>query len=101
MRVGCEVFTAENGMDAIQVYQAHQNQIDLVILDIAMPVMDGSECFYKLKSINPQLPIVISTGYSDETQTDPLLSKGAAGLLPKPYDLAKMAALIRRPIARK
>lgn len=100
-RIGCEVFLAENGIEAVEQYKKNQDRIQLVILDIAMPIMDGPECFRRLRAINPQLPVVISTGYSDETQTDPLLLSGAVGLLPKPYDLTKMAALIKRPIARK
>lgn len=99
-RLGCKVLCAENGEDALLVYEKHKDVVQMVILDIAMPIMSGPECFKKLRELNSQIPIAISSGFSDESQTEPLLAMGATTLLPKPYGLYKLADLIERTIPR-
>jgi two-component system cell cycle sensor histidine kinase/response regulator CckA len=93
-RLRCDVLLASNGADAIEVFENAPHPIDLVILDVAMPVMDGAECFYKLRNIDPKLPIVISSGFADQAHTEKLIADGANGILPKPYDLNQMSKLI-------
>jgi signal transduction histidine kinase/CheY-like chemotaxis protein len=95
--LGCDVLLACNGAEAVDVVEKDGTGIDLVILDIAMPVMDGTECFYKLRDIDPQLPIIISSGFADEAHTERLIADGASGLLPKPYDMNQMVELIQSP----
>jgi CheY-like chemotaxis protein len=95
------VLLACNGAEAVDVVEKGGASIDLVILDIAMPVMDGTECFYKLRDIDPQLPIVISSGFADEAHTERLIADGASGLLPKPYDMNQMIELIQSPGAQE
>jgi signal transduction histidine kinase len=94
-RLGCEVLLATNGLEAVEVVSTEVTNIDLVILDVAMPQMDGTECFYKLREIDDRLPIVISTGFADESHTEKLMADGANGLLPKPYEIDHMAEVLR------
>jgi len=61
---GYTVLTAANGIEALTVYQARGKEIDLVILDLIMPEMDGHKCIQKLKSINPEINVIMSSGYS-------------------------------------
>lgn len=96
-RLGCEVMLARNGAEAVDAVEQESGDIDLVILDVAMPIMDGTECFYKLRDIDPELPIVISSGFADQRHTEKLIADGATGLLPKPYDLDQMVDIIRMP----
>jgi CheY-like chemotaxis protein len=63
------VLTASNGLEALQVIDTHQ-EVDLVLLDIKMPEMDGSEFLRRLRQVNKELPILISTAYGDYVQQD-------------------------------
>ncbi len=94
-RLGCDVLLASNGEEAVEMVRNDPTRIDLIILDLAMPKMDGVECFYKLREIDPRLPVIVSSGYADEGRTEKLVADGADGILPKPYDLEQMANVIR------
>ena len=80
------VLTAENGLAALEVFSQKYRQIDLVILDIAMPIMNGVECFKQLKAVCPEVKVLITSGYAESRETEFLLSEGALGFLPKPYE---------------
>lgn len=95
-RFGCEVLLAKDGSEALDVYQsaqANQMKIDVVILDMAMPVMDGMSCFAALKRLDPFVRVVVSSGNLDDSRFDSLISKGALSVLPKPYDVHQLTAV--------
>ena len=71
------------------------SEISLILLDIAMPVMSGEEAFPELKRIRPDVPIVISSGYSEVEATRRFLGEGIAGFIQKPYTAAKLAAKVQ------
>ncbi len=66
---GYQVLTASNGLEALKELEQHQ-EIDLVLLDVKMPVMDGSEFLRRVRQFNTELPILISTAYGDLVQQD-------------------------------
>ncbi|MDF7809055.1 transporter substrate-binding domain-containing protein [Pontiellaceae bacterium B12219] len=84
-KLGYEVLCAENGADALQAYREKHELIKLVILDVVMPVMNGKDCFQALRQINPDIRILISTGFSTEIDVEDMLSAGRCDLLHKPY----------------
>jgi signal transduction histidine kinase/CheY-like chemotaxis protein len=86
LNMGFEVITAANGAEAVAAYRMHQDRIALVILDVAMPVMSGIDCFRRLKEVNPNICVLIASGYSKSGEVDNLLTAGACGYLGKPYD---------------
>ena len=94
-RLGCQVMVAKNGAEAVSIYRASQDIIDVVILDLGMPVMNGIECLAILKSINPCVQVIISSGYMDDAHSEIIREKGAAGMLPKPYDAGALASIFR------
>lgn len=94
-RLGCRVLIAEDGKEALSVYRQSQNEIDLVILDLGMPKMNGIECLKALKSIDPGVRVVVSTGYVDDERSSAIMAKGAVGILPKPYDVPTLATLFK------
>jgi DNA-binding NtrC family response regulator len=94
--LGYSVLLAENGIDAVQIYQENPNEIDLVLLDMIMPKQGGHQTFFKIKAIDPNANILLSSGYVSESEVNDLLSKGAKGFLPKPHRLRDMAKEIRR-----
>jgi PAS domain S-box-containing protein len=94
--VGYVVATCNNGGEAVAYYREHGDETDLIILDMNMPVMSGSDCFYELKKINPDVKVVISTGYTVQTEAHKLISESAVGLIQKPFKFATLADEIHR-----
>ncbi|MFI5379251.1 MAG: PAS domain S-box protein [Tepidisphaerales bacterium] len=94
--IGFEVLTAADGQQAVELYQARWNEIDVVVLDLTMPRMDGEETFRELRRINPDVRVIMSSGYSEHEISTRFAGKGLAGFLQKPYNLATLRELFRR-----
>lgn len=86
----CQVLTASSGEEAIRLQKEFSGELDLVVLDIGMPGMGGHACLRELKRLQPDLKVLISSGYFAEGQTKQLLDHGAQGYLTKPYRLAEL-----------
>jgi PAS domain S-box-containing protein len=97
--VGCRVSSAGDGREAVDLYRRMGKEIDAVILDIVMPNMDGIAAFRALKEINPNIRVLLSSGYSIQGDAQKLLKEGAADFLQKPFlkpDLiAKLSMVFR------
>jgi signal transduction histidine kinase/CheY-like chemotaxis protein len=85
VRAGMTVTTAEHGGDALARFESATTPIDAVVLDMAMPVIAGPECFRRLRELRPGLPIVIASGYTVDAEARALISGGAATFLEKPF----------------
>jgi CheY-like chemotaxis protein len=84
-RLGCKVLTADSGAAAIELLQRHAAEVALIILDLSMPVMSGLETLPELRKVRPDVPVLISSGYS-ESETIRLFSgQTISGFLQKPY----------------
>jgi PAS domain S-box-containing protein len=81
-RAGFHVLTANDGVEAVEIFSQEHERIELVILDVTMPRMSGRDAFRRLLEIDPNARILFSTGYSDEHIAE---LDGAIGLLSKPY----------------
>jgi len=90
-----DVLEAENGAQALHLYQEHAERVGLVLLDLDMPIMDGAETFTRLRELNPALNILFSTGAWDQ---DPRLAtrvpQGPTGVLHKPYRMEQLKAAL-------
>ncbi len=93
------ILTAESGEEAVEIYERKGDQIDLVILDIGMPGMGGHRCFKELLKINPEVKVLIATGYSANGKVKETLEAGAAGFIGKPYRLIDMVKKIREVLS--
>ena len=93
-KLGYEGLVARNGQEAIELYQTHPTQISLVLLDMVMPKMDGPETFNELKKINPNIKILITSGYGSTAKVKKMLAQGGAGFIPKPFDLDQLSEAI-------
>lgn len=93
-RHGYRVITAENGREAINKYKKHM--IDMVVLDLGLPDMNGLSCFKTLKSINHNAKIIISTGSYTISDEKEVLDLGAVAVLPKPYSLNELISTAKR-----
>ena len=94
--LGYSVLLAENGLDAVEIYRSNPEEIDLVLLDMIMPKAGGHQTFIQLKNIDPEVKVILSSGFVSLDEVDDLLQNGAAGFLPKPHRIGDMAREIRR-----
>jgi PAS domain S-box-containing protein len=90
---GYQVVTAESGEEAIGYLKELTDRIDIVLLDMIMPGMDGEATFKALRALSPDLPVMLTSGYVQEEKSERLINAGALGLIYKPY---KAEALLRR-----
>jgi two-component system cell cycle sensor histidine kinase/response regulator CckA len=97
--LGYTVLTAQNGEDAVALYKKKGKKIDLVILDMIMPGISGSEVFDTLKSMNPEIKVILSSGYSLNGQAMSILSRGCSGFIQKPFSLIDLSRKIREVLA--
>jgi CheY-like chemotaxis protein len=97
--LGYQVAMASDGDEAIRHFRTHHGQIDLVILDFALPRMNGRECFSALKQIDPQVKALLSSGYGLDGELQEALAEGMAGFVQKPYVISQVAEAIRRVLA--
>jgi PAS domain S-box-containing protein len=93
--MGYIVLTAQGGREALETYKKHQDAIALVILDIVMPSMKGGEVFDRLKEINPDVKVLLSTGYSIDGEATKILERGGKGFIQKPFDIKQLSQSIR------
>jgi two-component system, cell cycle sensor histidine kinase and response regulator CckA len=94
--LGYTVVSAENGVQAIEIYTSEHSSISLVVMDMIMPQMPGYELFYELKKINPEVRVLISSGYSSDAKTQELLANGARGFIQKPFAVEELAHEVER-----
>jgi CheY-like chemotaxis protein len=92
---GYRVIIAHNGFEALKIYQSAVNQIALVILDFFLPVMDGDAVFDELRTINPTVNVVLSSGFAEQTKIAAMLARGLRGFIPKPYTREKLLEQVR------
>lgn len=100
-RTGYRVLTARNGEDAIKLYRKKRDRIDMVLLDMIMPNMGGAETYDRLKEINPNIRVLLSSGYSINGQAVQILEQGCDGFVQKPFGIAKLSQSIRKVLDKK
>ena len=93
--LGYSVLLAENGADAVEIYEANPGAVDLVLMDMIMPKLGGSQAFGKIREIDPQAKILLSSGFVNEEDIQHLLKQGACGFLSKPHRLPVVVKAIR------
>ena len=99
-KLGYKTLVAGNGMDAIEIYKEKKNHIDMVILDMIMPEMDGGETYDKLKQINPDVKVLLSSGYSINSQATEILERGCDGFIQKPFTMKNLSQKIREVLGK-
>ena len=92
--LGYKVRLAKNGKEGKEIFYRHHEEIDIVFLDLIMPVMDGKSTFYHLIQIDPDAKVIISTGFEENETVQALLDLGAVDILLKPYSLEQLSELM-------
>jgi len=85
--IGYRVVTAKDGKEAVQVYEKNWHEIDIVLLDIVMPNMGGGEAYDRMKGINPDVKVLLLSGYSINGGAREILKRGCDGFMQKPFDM--------------
>jgi len=93
--LGYKVLTAKSAIEAIGFYKREGENIDLIILDMIMPEMGGGDAYDKLKEIDPNIRVLLSSGYSIDGQASEILSRGCSGFIQKPFNLLQLSRKIR------
>jgi PAS domain S-box-containing protein len=93
-KLGYTVLESNNGRHAVELYKKLQDKINLVVLDIVMPDMGGGEVYDRLKEINPDVKVLLSSGYSIDDQASEILERGCDDFIQKPFSLKAMADTI-------
>ena len=99
--LGYKVIAARSGEEAIRLYLKNADKIDLVVMDMIMPGMGGGETFDNLKTINPDIKVLLSSGYSINGQASKILERGCDGFIQKPFNLNQLSEKIQRIISKK
>ncbi|NIS37710.1 response regulator [Candidatus Saccharibacteria bacterium] len=92
--MGYNFIEAANGKEAVEVYKANKDRVDLVILDYAMPGLNGKQTYYLLKKLNPNIRVILCTGYSEQKKIWELTRHENVEFLPKPFTIETLSKRI-------
>ncbi len=95
-RLGLEVITAADGKEAVETFRKDRKKIDLVLLDLTMPGLDGGEALEEIRKIDPSARVVIASGYSEADLAERFAGRDLDGILQKPYSLGRLRGLLSR-----
>ncbi len=93
--MGYTVYVAGSGQEGIAVYMEKRDKIDLIVLDMIMPGISGSETFDRLRKINPNIKVLLSSGYSLNGKAQEIMDRGCNGFLQKPFKLEELSSKVR------
>jgi nitrogen-specific signal transduction histidine kinase/CheY-like chemotaxis protein len=98
--LGYQVLTAMSGQEAVKVYEENRSKIDLVILDMIMPEMGGGETFDRLKEVNPEIKVILASGYSLNGEASGIMARGCKGFIQKPARIAELSQRVRNVLGK-
>jgi PAS domain S-box-containing protein len=99
--LGYRALLAKDGKEAIEICQNSPDRIDLVVLDMIMPGMDGGVVFDRIREYNPEIKVLLSSGYSLNGQAKTILERGCDGFIQKPFSIKELSQKIREILDRK
>jgi len=99
--MGYQVFCAGSGREALDIYREKGGRIDLIVLDMIMPGMSGTETFERLRELDPNGKILLCSGYSIEGKAAKLIEKGCGGFIQKPFRMEDLSREVRTILDRK
>ncbi len=99
--LGYTVFGAKGGREAVEIFNAHKEEIDMIILDMIMPDMGGAEAFDRIKAIDPNVKVLLSSGFSIAGQAREILNRGCDGFIQKPFNLVELSKKISEILTKK
>lgn len=95
-KLGFDLEMAPDGREAVELFRKDPKKYDLVLMDLTMPHMNGELAFAKMRNVNPDIPIVLMSGFNEEQASSRFKGKGLSGFLEKPFNFAKLIELVNR-----
>ena len=92
---GYDVITIQSGFECLERFRKQPHRFDLILLDLSMPFMDGEETFRRLRDINPEVVVLLSTGFMAQERVDRMLAAGMAGFIRKPHRPDELLARVQ------
>ncbi len=99
-KIGYKVLSAQNGNEAVALFNQNCREIDLVILDLIMPGVSGADTYDRLKAVDPEGKVLLASGYSIDSQAKALMDKGCNGFIQKPYTIEALSEKISAVLGR-
>jgi signal transduction histidine kinase len=99
--LGYKTLIAKSGKGAVEIYKNNQKKINMVIMDMIIPGMSGKELYDNLKIIDPEIKVLLSSGYSISGQAAEILERGCNGFIQKPFKLKELSVKIREVLDGK
>ncbi|MCG8673493.1 MAG: response regulator, partial [Pseudomonadales bacterium] len=99
-RLGYQVLIARNGEEAMNLFEKQRQRIDLVVLDMIMPGWSGGELYEKMSAVDPDVKVLLSSGYSLNEEARAIMAKGVNGFIQKPYTLASLSSRLDEVLGR-
>jgi len=94
-QMGYEVLTAGGGREAIDIYEKNKARIDIVILDMIMPDMNGGDTYDRMKEIDPDVKVLLSSGYSINGDATEIMDRGCNAFIQKPFNIKQLSRKLR------
>jgi PAS domain S-box-containing protein len=98
--LGFHVLEAADGQEALALFELRHSEIALVLMDLTMPHLDGGQAFLRMHSVNPKVPVVLTSGYSEQDVLAEFAGSGLAGFLPKPYQGSQFLDVMKRAMEK-
>jgi CheY-like chemotaxis protein len=95
-KLGYRVIDAKSGEEALEIVRHNGSKIDLIILDMIMPGMDGEKTFDRIHDLYPEIPVILSSGYTLSGQAGDIIDKGCNGFIQKPFTLSEFSNKVRQ-----
>ena len=100
-KLGYNVLTAKDGVEALEIYRENRDNIDVIILDMVMPKLNGGDTFDQIKALNSEARVLLSSGYSINGQATEILNRGCDGFIQKPFNMQSLSQNIRMVLDKK
>ncbi|MCX7667045.1 MAG: PAS domain S-box protein [Gemmataceae bacterium] len=98
-KMGFQVQLAQDGKQALELFQSGHHEIRLVLLDLTMPNLDGEQTYRELRQINQKIPVILSSGYSNQLNQERYASLGFAGFIQKPFRYDELSDIVQKALA--
>ena len=94
--LGYQVLLATNGLEGLEQYRKNLGRINIVLLDMVMPEMNGTACFRAIRQLDPHASVIISSGFARDADITQLFAEGLAGFIQKPYRRVELSRELGR-----
>jgi PAS domain S-box-containing protein len=93
--MGYQVLLSGGGKHAVEIYEKNRDEIDIVVLDMVMPGMGGGEVYDRMKALDPNVKVLLSSGYSIDGEATEILKRGCNGFIQKPFNMKELSSKIQ------